>query len=267
MNLNLITSLDPTGYGYVGRFILNELTSAGVQVALFPLSYSVFVSDDPQDPVRLGLANAGRYDPSAPSVRIAQARMLAEHVGRGKHAGFPIFELDRLDASEIHHLKQLDAILVCSKWAAGVVASSGISVPTVVAPLGVDRSIFHEAIGEARTRDEHREPGPTIFVNNGKWEWRKGHDFLLQAFCNAFTPRRQRRAEAIEPQPRPLGPGQRLVGESSSSLRVSAPRCSLCRGSRPSPRSRLCSRNATAASSRPAPRAGTSGCSSACRSA
>ena len=199
MNLNLITSVDPIGYGYVGRFILKELTSAGVQVALFPLSYSLSVSDDPQDPVRLGLANAGRYDPDAPSVRIAQARMLAEHVGRGKHVGFPIFELDRFDACEIHHLKQLDAILVCSKWAAGVVASSGISVPIVVAPLGVDRSVFHEAIGEGQTRDRSREPGPTIFVNNGKWEWRKGHDFLLQAFCNAFTPSDNCHAEAIEP--------------------------------------------------------------------
>ena len=158
------------------------------------------MSDDPRDPVRLGIANAGRYDPGAPSVRIAQARTQAEHVGRGKHVGFPIFELDRLDAGEIHHLKQLDAILVCSKWAAGVVASSGINVPIVVAPLGVDRSIFHEA--------DRRGPGPrptraslvpTIFVNNGKWEWRKGHDFLLQAFCNAFTPSDNCRAEAIEP--------------------------------------------------------------------
>ena len=94
-----------------------------------------------------------------------------------------------MHAFEIHHLEQLDAILVCSKWAAGVVASSGISVPIVVAPLGVDRSIFHEGIGDGQTRDQPREPGPTIFVNNGKWEWRKGHDFLLQAFCNAFTPR------------------------------------------------------------------------------
>ena len=82
----------------------------------------------------------------------------------------------------------MDAILVCSRWAAGVVASSGMSVPVVVAPLGVDRSIFHEPIGEGRNRDQPRGPGPTIFVNNGKWEWRKGHDFLLQAFCNAFTP-------------------------------------------------------------------------------
>ena len=65
MNLNLITSLDPIGYGYVGRFILKELTGAGVQVALFPLSYSLSVSDDPLNPVRLGLANAERYDPGA----------------------------------------------------------------------------------------------------------------------------------------------------------------------------------------------------------
>jgi glycosyltransferase involved in cell wall biosynthesis len=188
MNLNLITSLDPTGYGYAGRSILNELTSAGVKVAVFSLSYSVPTTDDPQESVRRGLANAGSYDASAPCVRIAQARSLAEHVGRGKHVGFPIFELDRFDDGEIHHLKQLDAILVCSNWAAGVAASSGISVLTVVAPLGVDRRVFHEAIHEGRSRDHSREPGPTIFVNNGKWEWRKGHDFLLQAFCNAFTP-------------------------------------------------------------------------------
>jgi glycosyltransferase involved in cell wall biosynthesis len=188
MNLNLITGLDQSGYGYTGRFILNELTSAGVQVAVFSLTYNVFVNLDPQDPVRLGFANAERYDPAAPSVRIARAGMLAEHVGRGKHVGFPMFELDRFEAGELHHLKQLDAILVSSKWAAGVLASNGIHVPSVVAPLGVDRSIFHESIGDSQTHDQPREPGPTIFVNNGKWEWRKGHDFLLQAFCNSFTP-------------------------------------------------------------------------------
>jgi glycosyltransferase involved in cell wall biosynthesis len=189
MNLNLITSLDPIGYGYVGRFVLKELTKAGIRVALFPLSYSLSVSDDPQHPVNVSIANAGKYDPGAPSVRIAQARTQAEHVGRGKHVGFPIFELDRMDENEIHHLKQLDAILVCSKWAAGVVESSGVNVLIVVAPLGVDRAIFHENLGAGQTRDQPREPGPTIFVNTGKWEWRKGHDFLLQAFCNAFTPR------------------------------------------------------------------------------
>ena len=113
--------------------------------------------------------------------------MLAEHVGRGKHAGFPIFELDQFDAGEVHHLKQLDLILVCSQWAARVVAANGVTVPTTVAPLGVDRSVFHETVGTGETGREPGKPGPTIFVNNGKWEWRKGHDFLMQAFCNAFT--------------------------------------------------------------------------------
>ena len=152
MNLNLITGLDPIGYGYTGRFILNELTNAGVQVALFPLTYSVQVSNDPQDPVRLGLANSGRYDPDAPSVRIARRGCWRSMSAAASTRGFLSSSSIDLTPSEIHHLKQLDAILVCSKWAAEVVASSGISVPTAVAPLGVDRSVFHEATGE-------RQPG------------------------------------------------------------------------------------------------------------
>ena len=72
MNLNLITSLDPTGYGYTGRSILSELTRAGVAVALFPLDRGVHVTDDPQDPVRLALGNAGMYNSRAPCVRIAR---------------------------------------------------------------------------------------------------------------------------------------------------------------------------------------------------
>ncbi len=187
MNLNLITSLDQIGYGYVGRFLTKELIAAGVNVAIFRLSYAAPLSDDPADPIRIGVENTGKYDAQAPSVRIAPASMQAEHVGRGKRIGFPIFELDAFDANEIHHLNQLDAIVVCSAWAKGIVAANGISVPTFVAPLGVDRAIFHEGVCDGRSEERLQEPGPTVFVNNGKWEWRKGHDFLLQAFCNAFT--------------------------------------------------------------------------------
>ena len=189
MNLNLITSIDPIGYGYVGRFILKELTSAGVQVAFFPLDYSSAVERRSARPGPPGPRKRREIRPGrAERPDRAVAGCLRSMSAAASTPGFPSFDLDRFDACEIHHLKQLDAILVCSKWAAGVVASSGISVPVVVAPLGVDRSVFHEAIGEGQTRDQTREPGPTIYVNNGKWEWRKGHDFLLQAFCNAFTP-------------------------------------------------------------------------------
>jgi glycosyltransferase involved in cell wall biosynthesis len=186
MNLNLLTSLDATGYGYAGRAILHELIRAGVRVALFPIGFHVELGPDPADPVRLGLANAGAYDPGAPSVRISMARNLAEHVGKGTHVGFPFFELDRFERDEIHHQSQLDLMLVASKWAAGIVARTGITVPTAVVPLGVDRSIFHDAIRDDRSRGQ---AGPTVFVSTGKWERRKGHDFLLEALCNAFSPR------------------------------------------------------------------------------
>ena len=182
--------------------------------------------------------------------------------------GFPSSSSIDLKTGEIHHLKQLDAILVCSKWAAGVVASSGIHVPTTVAPLGVDRSIFHESIGEGQTRDRDRprEPGPTIFVNNGKWEWRKGHDFLLQAFCNAFTPsdnfvlKLLCRNYVLSDEANDSWANIFLGSRIGSKVQL-VPRLPT------QPRLRLCSPGATAASSRLAPRDGTSGCWNACRSA
>jgi glycosyltransferase involved in cell wall biosynthesis len=186
MNLNLLTPLGLIGYGYPGRYILHELTKAGVRVSLFPVGNPGPFSQDPPDPIALGLTNATQYDPQAPSVRICPAMMQAEHVGRGKHLGFPFFELDCFEAGAVHHLSQLDGILVASRWAAGVVAAHKVPASTAVVPLGVDRSLFHEGLAAG---DRRRGPGPTVFVNNGKWERRKGHDFLLEAFCKAFSPR------------------------------------------------------------------------------
>ena len=74
MNLNLLTPLGLIGYGYPGRYILQELTMAGVRVALFPIGNLGLFSQDQPDPIRLGLANAARYDPNAPSVRICIPR-------------------------------------------------------------------------------------------------------------------------------------------------------------------------------------------------
>ena len=200
MNLNLITSLDPIGYGYVGRFILKELTSAGVQVALFPLSYTLSVSDDPRNPVRLGLANASgttRAHRASGSRRRGRSQNMSAAVST---PGFPIFELDRFDASEIHHLKQMDAILVCSKWAAGVVASNGISVPVVVAPLGVDRSIFHEAIGAGADKPRPiSRTWPHGFCEQRQMGMAQGPRLPVAGVLQCLHAGRQHRAQAIEP--------------------------------------------------------------------
>ncbi len=84
LNLNLITSVDPTGYGYAGRAILYELIRAGVQVALFSMGSSVFLGHDPRDPIRFAIANAARYDPRAE--RPARAGAVARRARRPRQA-------------------------------------------------------------------------------------------------------------------------------------------------------------------------------------
>jgi glycosyltransferase involved in cell wall biosynthesis len=98
---------------------------------------------------------------------------MAQFVGCGKHVGFPIFELDTFNELETHHLKSVDELFVCSDWAKSV--TKHLNVPTHVVPLGVDGSVF----------PPHEDPkgdDKTIFFNCGKWEVRKGHDILIEAF-------------------------------------------------------------------------------------
>ena len=84
---------------------------------------------------------------------------------------------------EKHNLEYPDHLIVCSQWAKETVLSNiDRKEETVhVVPLGVDRQTFKDA---ALINN-----GPTRFVNYGKWEIRKGHDVLIEAFNRAFTSR------------------------------------------------------------------------------
>jgi glycosyltransferase involved in cell wall biosynthesis len=110
---------------------------------------------------------------------------MAQHVGRGMHIGYPIFELDKFTEIEMSEVESMDYVFVCSEWARDVVGNNcpGIySNRIVVVPCGVDRHIFNENIGAP-------DPKWTTFLNIGKWEYRKGHDILVEAFSKAFEPR------------------------------------------------------------------------------
>lgn len=120
------------------------------------------------------------FDPNLPSVRLYHQFNLAESIGRGDRIGFPIFELDKFNKSEIAHLKSCDKLLVCSEWAKKIIKDNKIDVPTFVVPLGVNRSIFKEV---------NYTPPKHIFFTTGKLEIRKGHDEIVQAFNKEFTPK------------------------------------------------------------------------------
>lgn len=178
-NLNLIAPISGTGYGIASINILASLRNAGVGVSLFPVNPNRMDADEKyHEHIRAGMNEATHFNVGAACLRIWHQFDMAQFVGRGPHIGYPIFELDRFTHQEIHHLSSLDHIFVCSKWAEQIIRDNGINVHTSVIPLGVDMDTFFPLHGQQKS-------GPTIFLNIGKWEIRKGHDVLLPAFERA----------------------------------------------------------------------------------
>lgn len=122
--------------------------------------------------------NQESFDPSLPSVRLYHQFDLAPSIGRGTRIGFPIFELDTFNNKEIAHLRSCDKLFVCSKWAAYIIHGNNINVETHVVPLGVDSSIFSPV---------NYTPNKTVFFSGGKWEVRKSHDEIVEAFNKSFS--------------------------------------------------------------------------------
>ena len=179
MDVNVTAPINSLGYGVVGLNIVLGLERIGHSVALWPIG-EIEAPEEHHSVLRRTLDRRQTYDPRAPSLRLSQQVDLAQHVGKGLHCALPIFELDRFDPVEHHHLSSQDRLVVPSRWAMRVLADNGIPEERIrVAPLGVDREIFRFV--------DRVEPGPTVFLNVGKWEVRKGHDILAEAFGQAFS--------------------------------------------------------------------------------
>jgi glycosyltransferase involved in cell wall biosynthesis len=107
-------------------------------------------------------------------------------VGKGERVGWPIFELNKFKDQELHHLKSVDRLFVCSQWAKDVCRENGVEVPIDVVPLGYDPEVFY--VDPAAKADRpYWTKDATVFINVGKWEVRKGHNELCEAFSKAFT--------------------------------------------------------------------------------
>ncbi len=180
MNINFTGYICDTSYGMAAMNVIKSLTELKHKVSVF--SANPIQGDIPQqfhDSLRAGLENAKFFDPDAPSVRMGHQFDLAQHVGRGKRIGWPIFELDKFNDLELHHLKSQDELIVCSQWAREICIDNRINIPINVVPLGVDSTIFSPA--------RLSRSGKTVFINVGKKELRKGHDVILKCFNRAFT--------------------------------------------------------------------------------
>lgn len=179
MAINVCTPVNDLGYGTVGRNLVKAFHEIGAKPALFPIGNAVVPSGE----MWIFENAAGRakfYNTHAPSLRLWHAWDLAQHPTRGKRSAATFFELDTLKTEEVYQLNQMDHVFAFGNWAAEVMKKNGVVSDIQTINCGVDRDIFAEKPLPV--------DGPTRFVNAGKWELRKGHDVLLQAFLKAFGP-------------------------------------------------------------------------------
>ena len=182
MEINLTAPINNLGYGIVGLNFLKHLDAYGNKTSLWEIGQTNVDTQEDYEIVKKCKNLAKTFSNSAPSLRIYHQNDMAQHVGKGLHCGLPIFELNKFSGIEFHHLDSLDKIFVCSKWAKTILEEVKLGYKTSVVPLGVDRSIFNESVPESVKRHDTK----TIFFNCGKWEIRKGHQILVDAFNKAF---------------------------------------------------------------------------------
>lgn len=182
MNLHIQAPYNSLGYGIAAKNILKALDRNGHDVTYWPIGNPQPETQDEVPLLKTMIERQEFYNSTAPSVKIWHQHDLASHIGRGINVGFPFFELNKFTPRETWHLNAQDIVLVSSKWAKEIVEQETITGNTVrVVPLGVDRSVFYDKI-------EKDLDGPTVFLNIGKWEIRKGHDILVDIFNTAFEP-------------------------------------------------------------------------------
>jgi len=164
-----------TSYGLVGKYITRELLKQGREICLHPIGNY----DDDQfilDNINLGNLNG-------PFVKLFHQNQLQGLPETSMRIGFPIFELDRLNKQEQDQLRHVDKLFVCSQWAKDVAAQYFPANLISIIPLGYDPSVFYPQ--HANRWYTHSKT--TRFLNIGKWEYRKGHDILVEAFAAAFS--------------------------------------------------------------------------------
>ena len=171
--INIIAPINQLGYGVAGFNIVKSLSNI-VPVALWPIGPIQVTNQKDAEVCQNAVNGAPYYDHKKPCLRIWHQHDMAQFATSTKRIGFPIFELDTFNDVELHNLKSVDELFVCSEWAKTVIQSNKIDVPVQVVPLGVDASIFKPV--------EPAKQEKTIFFNCGKWEIRKGHDILHKAF-------------------------------------------------------------------------------------
>lgn len=184
-NLNLICPIGFTGYGITSLNIYKQLKKQNINTILFPMGQVSVDTQEDRDMILEDLNKQVSFSTKDPCFKIWHQFDLATRVGNGQYSALTFFETDRLKPLEITMINNLDYVFVASKWAKDILINNGINIPIYVSPLGVDPEIFNQEV--TKNNESEKLKDKYVFLNVGKWEIRKGHDVLLEAFNNAFS--------------------------------------------------------------------------------
>jgi len=181
--MNILTPIDwSTGYGITGYNIWKKIYEKDNTTALFPIGSGNAEINWKQDDINHSINNRLNSITNVSCFKLwyLEDFFLNTH-NASKYGGMSFFEIDKLTDIQKKSLSILDTVFVASNWAKQVLIENGIKKDIIVAPLGVDTSIFNSKLPEDKDYNKY------IFINIGKWEIRKGHDVLVDIFNDAFT--------------------------------------------------------------------------------
>ena len=133
--LNLMTPINPLGYGVAGLNILKALHKS-VDVCLFPIGQPDISTPQDGEIFQETLEKRVSSDPHSPCVKIWHEFSMYERVGTGDLFAFPFFEITKFDDNRKNSLKYANNVIVSSEWAADIIRDQVPSLPVYVAPLG-----------------------------------------------------------------------------------------------------------------------------------
>ena len=113
--INIISPINSLGYGVAGLNLCKELNQIS-PTSLFPIGRPDVSSQSDFDVVNEMVSNSRFVDFELPCLRIWHQHDMSQFVGKAKHIGFPIFELDKFSNQEIHHLSSVDSIMSRAFW-------------------------------------------------------------------------------------------------------------------------------------------------------
>ena len=118
--INFQAPINSLGYGVAGYNIFKEIIKIHPSAALYPISTPEFTDLH----IAKGLANRGQSK-LRPSVKMWHQNDVHTHIGKGKHIGFPIFELTEFSEEEKLSMSHCDTLFACSQWAKQILIEQG----------------------------------------------------------------------------------------------------------------------------------------------